>query len=301
MRRVDLLSLGGVAVFSAEQAVADGISQRTVRDLVARGRLTRLHHGWYTAVGITDDEHRHRLATVAAVAHLGGRCVASHHSALVLHRLPVHQVDLRRVYLARSDTTHGRVREAVVVRAGRSLRATAFVEGWPRPVGTVAVADACVLSGALHGPSTGLVAADAAVHAGMCTVEDLESAAGRAKGCTGIEAIMAQVRHVDGRHESVGETLTAIALRATGIAFEPQIEIGTDRGTYRVDFLNEELRVVVEFDGLSKYGDVDDLVAEKVREDALRRRGYLVVRVIWRELFEPGAVAGAIAQALAAR
>lgn len=301
MRRVDLLSLGGVAVFSAEQALADGISHRTLRDLVARGRLTRLHHGWYTAVGITGDEHRHRLATVAAVAQLSDRCVASHHSALVLHGLPVHQVDLRRVYLERSDTTHGRVREAVVVRAGRSLRATAMVEGWPRPVGTVGVADACVLSGALHGASTGLVAADAAVHAEMCTVEDLERAADRAKGCTGIEAMRAQVRHVDGRHESVGETLTAIALRATGIAFEPQVEIATDRGTYRVDFLNDELRLVVEFDGLSKYGDADDLVAEKVREDALRRRGYLVVRIVWRELFDEGAVAGAIAQALAAR
>lgn len=301
MREVDLLSLGGVAVFSAAQAVSDGMSHRTLHDLARRGRITRLHHGWYTAVGITDDEHRHRLASVAAVALMGGRCVASHHSALVLHGLPVHQVDLRRVYLERSDGTHGRTRDGVVVRSGRSLRASVTVEGWATPVETVSVADACVLSGALHGPMTGLVAADAAVHRRLCTCEDLTRAVERAKGYAGIETVRAVMRDVEGRHESVGETLTAVALRATRILFEPQAEVATDRGTYRVDFLSEELRLVVEFDGMSKYEGADDLAAEKEREDALRRRGYLVVRIIWRELFEEGAVARAIAEALASR
>ena len=100
-------------------------------------------------------------AAIAAVQLYAGRGVASHHSALVLHGLPLHQVDLRRVYLERSDTAHGRARSGVVLRAGRSLRTTATMEGWATPVPTISVADACILSGAVHGASSGLVAADA--------------------------------------------------------------------------------------------------------------------------------------------
>ena len=83
------------------------------------------------------------------------------------------------------------------------------------------------------------------------------------------------------------------------MAFEPQVEIRTRSGTYFVDFLSEELRLIVEFDGFEKYANVEDLVAEKIREDALRAKGYRIVRVIWRELFEEGAVAAKIRDVLA--
>ena len=300
MRPVDLTSLAGIAVFSTAQAVADGISNRTLHTLTARRRLTRLHHGWYTAVGIEDDEHRHRLSALAAVQLMDGRCVASHHSALVLHGLPVHQVDLRQVYLERSDGAHGRHRPGVVVRAGRSLRGRASIEGWARPIPTVSVADACVQAGALHGPMTGLVAADAALRRELCTIEELHAAAERAKGYAGIEPIRAKLRHADGRHETPGETVTAGVLRGTGMAFEPQVEIQTRTGTYFVDFLDEEHKLVVELDGFEKYENVEDLVAEKIREDALRAKGYKVVRIIWRDLFEEGRVAVKIRDVLAA-
>ncbi|MBM6546980.1 DUF559 domain-containing protein [Janibacter sp. YIM B02568] len=299
MRNVDLTSLAGIAVFSTSQAVADGISNRTLHTLTARRRLTRLHHGWYTAVGIEDDEHRHRLSALAAVQLMDGRCVASHHSALVLHGLPVHQVDLRQVFLERSDGSHGRRRPGVVVRAGRSRRTKAAMEGWAKPIPTVSVADACVQSGALHGPMTGLVAADAALRRELCSIEELHAAAERAKGHAGIGGIRAMLRRADGRHETPGETVTAGVLRGTGMAFEPQVEIRTRAGTYFVDFLSEKLRLIVEFDGFEKYANVEDLVAEKIREDALRAKGYRIVRVIWRELFEEGAVAAKIRDVLA--
>ena len=102
------------------------------------------------------------VAAIAAVELYAGRGVASHHSALVLHGLPLHQVDLRRVYLERSDTAHGRARSGVVLRAGRSLRTTATMQGWATPVPTISVADACIFTGAVHGAPSGLVAADAA-------------------------------------------------------------------------------------------------------------------------------------------
>lgn len=313
MRDIDLGSLGGIAVFSTAQAERHGISRRTLHDLVRRRRITKVLHGWYTAMAVPDDETRHRLAAIAAVQLYAGRGVASHHSALVLHGLPLHQVDLRRVYLERSDTAHGRARSGVVLRAGRSLRTTATMEGWATPVPTISVADACILSGAVHGAPSGLVAADAALRRGLCDADQLTRAVDRAKGYTGIEAIRAAVRFADGRHESPGETLTAIALRATGIPFEPQVDIWTRRGLTRVDFCNEELKLIVEFDGLEKYGVTRDaaaetdaaqdpaavVVAEKLREDALRALGYRIVRIVWSDLFVEGRVQALIRQALA--
>lgn len=70
----------------------------------------------------------------------------------------------------------------------------------------------------------------------------------------------------------------------------------------RVDFLVAGTRVVVEFDGKSKYADGDPAVlwAEKRREDRLRRLGYVVVRITWADLETPGAVAARVRTALAA-
>nr|WP_255427513.1 DUF559 domain-containing protein [Yimella sp. cx-51] len=59
-----------------------------------------------------------------------------------------------------------------------------------------------------------------------------------------------------------------------------------DAGRYRVDFLVDE-RTVVEFDGAVKYGGANGrqaLVSEKEREDALRRAGYAVIRIVWADL-----------------
>ncbi len=43
-------------------------------------------------------------------------------------------------------------------------------------------------------------------------------------------------------------------------------------------------RVLVEFDGAVKYADARALFQEKQREDALRRAGWVLVRVVWSDL-----------------
>jgi len=70
--------------------------------------------------------------------------------------------------------------------------------------------------------------------------------------------------------------------------------------------------VVVEFDGMVKYGRKRDavdrwgnqltpqqvLVAEKRREDRIRELGYQVVRVVWSELDDPAGLARRIRAAI---
>jgi very-short-patch-repair endonuclease len=73
---------------------------------------------------------------------------------------------------------------------------------------------------------------------------------------------------------------------------EQQVDIRDERGRFvaRVDFLIRERRLVIEFDGATKYAGPDGraaLMAEKRREDELRRLGYRVVRLTWADLFDP--------------
>jgi len=67
----------------------------------------------------------------------------------------------------------------------------------------------------------------------------------------------------------------------------------------RVDFLVEDL-VVVEFDGLVKYGGQDGraaLAAEKARESRIVDCGYEVVRLVWSDLGQPADMARRIREA----
>lgn len=58
-----------------------------------------------------------------------------------------------------------------------------------------------------------------------------------------------------------------------------------------MDLLDREHHLVIEFDGALKYagGGIGQaaLVAEKRREDEIRRFGYRVLRLVWSDLLDP--------------
>jgi hypothetical protein len=107
----------------------------------------------------------------------------------------------------------------------------------------------------------------------------------------------------DGLSESVGESRSRVAIAAAGLPVPVlQWEVHAAAGgrfVGRVDFGWPELTVVGEFDGLIKYGralrpgqdPAEVLVAEKLREDALRDEGLGVVRWIWADLTAFGPIA----------
>jgi hypothetical protein len=178
----------------------------------------------------------------------------------------VHRVDQRLVAVAQVDRAHlGRVRcdGSGQVRSGRSTSADAVV----RQQGRARLTEA--LTGAPRG-----------------------NGAGRA-------ALVARL--ADGTSESAGESRTRWLLHVVGLpAPEPQAWIWGEGGfSARVDFLFRAERVVVEFDGLLKYGTVHDVTAEKLREDALRRLGYEVVRLTWADLAHPERVHARVLAAFA--
>jgi very-short-patch-repair endonuclease len=69
----------------------------------------------------------------------------------------------------------------------------------------------------------------------------------------------------------------------------------------RVDFYFPAYNVVIEFDGLLKYGggSPEVLIREKRREDRLRALGLTVVRTDWSDFDHPAHLAATIRQALA--
>ncbi|MGA9857012.1 MAG: DUF559 domain-containing protein [Solirubrobacteraceae bacterium] len=73
-------------------------------------------------------------------------------------------------------------------------------------------------------------------------------------------------------------------------------------GGFLVDALWAGPRVVIEVDGFAVHGQRGKFDGDRRRDQALAARGYLVIRVSWRQLVEePMALVARLAQALAAR
>ncbi|MDO5493254.1 MAG: hypothetical protein Q4F53_06535 [Nesterenkonia sp.] len=100
----------------------------------------------------------------------------------------------------------------------------------------------------------------------------------------------------DARSGSPGESVSRWVLHRHGLA-APSLQHPITlrgRGTAYADFAWVEAGVLGEFDGLTKYSGIldsrppaDVVVAEKLREDALRAQGWTVVRWVWSDLQNP--------------
>ena len=233
-----------------------------------------------------------------------GRAAAAHHSALLLVGLPTYRADLTRVRLVR------RTSGAPRTRAGQSLGRA--VPGEALLGDTVVPALAVVQHGLSSGPLSALVAADAALHRGLATGDDLTQALGWVHQQPRSAPLKGFLALADGRRESPGETRLAHALHLMKLDAIPQHEISTPTVTAVVDFLLTTEKVVLEFDGKVKYGRSSDepdpfgrrltpqqvLWLEKQREDRIRELGYEVVRVVWSDLDDLVALAKRIATAV---
>ncbi|MHB8275584.1 MAG: hypothetical protein ACYDC9_12635 [Dermatophilaceae bacterium] len=97
------------------------------------------------------------------------------------------------------------------------------------------------------------------------------------------------------RSESPGESRTRVILTGLGYTdVEPQARVtdGHGRIVARVDLMVRRV-LVVEFDGAVKYEGAEGreaLVAEKKREDLLRKLGYGIVALVWSDLADPARV-----------
>lgn len=272
----------------------DDASARTLRRQHRAGSVVRLRAGVYIARSSWEqldasDRHLVRAWAVAPAVPSGG--VFSHLTAALIHGWPVIGPVPERVHVtvpALDTTVH---RAGLVLHApgiGPFDLARARFDGVAVTAPTT-TASAVARSAPVH---VAAVAVDGAVRTGALDVAAVEAALppGSHRGSRRARVVLAAL---DARHESVGESYTAVRLVESGFtAVVPQHEFRHGRGVDRVDFWLPETGVVVEFDGKQKYVDRAMLAGrdpaevvwqEKLREDRIRRRREVraVVRVTW--------------------
>src|SRR5699024_9062444 len=116
---------------------------------------------------------------------------------------------------------------------------------------------------------------------------------GRAPGVVRAGAV---IENAEGPAESPWESQLRWRVLIAGFTAPGlQIPVHTHSGTFYPDLVwaGDSVRstwdyIALEYDGVQKYRDPEDLYQEKKREDALRSAGCLVIRVTKSDLHRPG-------------
>nr|WP_272952594.1 type IV toxin-antitoxin system AbiEi family antitoxin domain-containing protein [Kribbella amoyensis] len=284
---------GGVV--SSRQAADAGYSVEQIRERLADGRWVRIRYGQYaervdlSGMAPWDRQifHHRQLVHAAVNSMKRGTAIVSHHSALILHGVPIWRADLREAQLTR---TTGRCGVKAGVRHHRGTldpQHIAEIDG----LAVTSLARATVETAALGSFEAAVVSADAAMRHPRFDHEELRRLLELTEHWAGGPTIRSALAFADPLAESVGESRLRVLMRTEGLPVPTlQAVFEDDAGPIgRVDFLFPDEDTVVEFDGMMKYADQSRgiLIREKLREDRLRARGLQVVRITWSDLDHP--------------
>lgn len=285
--RVSPSELGDMPLFSTTEAEERGISRHDLTTMLLRGLIWRVARGWYSSRMDSRLDEQHLLRTAANLRLQGPSAVVCRQSAALLHDLPLARTDLEIVELSKVSAGHGRTREGVRLSVLSIPPERCVDVEIPIVGGTAKVVDpatAIVGTAMTANPIAALVAGDEALRLGACTREEIEWSLEHYRGCKGIDAARKVLEHLEPRHESPGETLSAAVLRRGAWDFDPQVEVWANGRLYRLDFALREYRVALEFDGEIKYTGPEVMEAQLRREADLRAAGWVVVRFVWADL-----------------
>jgi very-short-patch-repair endonuclease len=270
-------------VLRHDELARDGREIAALRKLVRLGKVERVGYGTYALPGTPG------ALVLAARFRAKVDCV----SAVHLHGVAVLESP-ERIHLAVCDERSGSAHPAAERSRVHLHRATDISASSPVVAGPVRPPAAALARFVTCGERAGvLVALDSAVNRRLVSVEDVAARVrghGRARG-------MALLALVDGRSQSVIETLARLALRDAGLSVEPQAKIS---GVGRVDLLVEG-KVVVELDGFAYHGDRAAYREDRRRDRSVVAHGLVVLRFTYEDVVrDPGCVVRAVARALAA-
>ena len=199
---------------------------------------------------------------------------------------------LRRVHLTRPGSGGGRSQSDRILHTGTLVDSDIVeIDG----IRTTSVARTVVDLARIESFEAGVITADAALHRDARIVPAVVDVLARARHQRGTPGARRSLLFADGRSESVGESRLRVFCRVSGLPIpELQCQVRDVSGRFvgRTDLGYPELGLLVEFDGMIKYGGlllnqrtpVQVLQAEKAREDALRELGWHVLRVVWSDL-----------------
>lgn len=295
-------------VFSRRQALQSGYTPDQIQDRLRDGRWERVRHGQY--VERTDLNHLppwerqlvvHRRLVYAAVnAMRPGTAIVSHHSALVVHDVPVWDVDLQEVQLTRSNSARSGSAAGVRHHHGQLPGDTVLeVDN----LAVTSLARSLVETAARSSFEAAVVSADVVLRNGSVPDADLRRMVALTEFWPGGPTVRAALSFASPLAESVGESRLRVLIHQHGLP-TPELQAvfhDADGFIGRVDFYFPEYRTIVEFDGMTKYADGSSvlLIQEKAREDRLRALGLQVIRLTWDDLAHPARTAMLIRRAFA--
>ncbi|MFC5679418.1 type IV toxin-antitoxin system AbiEi family antitoxin domain-containing protein [Aeromicrobium endophyticum] len=273
-----------------------GHDDATIRRAMRAGILRRIRHGTYVleaAWSHLSPTQRHCVLARSVLDKLGPGYVASHHTAAALLGLDVYGADLATVHVTRLDGRSGRREAGVVFHRG-----TVVPDEDVRTVGGLlvvapirAVFETCSQSSV----EAGMVVASSAMRDHGIDAETMLEAGQQFAHWLGSRRARLAIRLSDGRLETVGEVRSLHMMWRHAIPrpeLQHVIEDADGRFVARTDFTWLAARHTGEFDGLSKYGRLNPdrsdpgatVVAEKVREDAVREQLFGMSRWSWHGL-----------------
>ena len=204
------------------------------------------------------------------------------------HTLPVERVWSEWRSLASTATHPSRAlqvladaRHVAVVPDGQRTQ----VGGLPVTTLPRTVADCAMTSS----PAEGLVIVDAALRAGL-NLAEVSTLLEERVGCRGVRLARELLACADAGAESPGESCTRLIVLAAGLPRPTtQLEVRTHLGRFRADMGWEAWRLLIEYDGRSKYAGAEQetFMREKRRADALMEAGWRLVRVTKEDLRSP--------------
>lgn len=269
--------------------LARELPSHVLRERVNARRLDRIGRGVYTTTAADAAPDSIALARLAGLHHrLTAAHCFSHESAALLHGLPLWlRSSVSHVY-QHSAPSSRRDPRVIRHRPMPSPHDVAVVRGLPATSLSRTVWD-CLTS---MRPVGGLVVLDAALRAGLDRDQLLSRAVTQA-GARGSAKARALIALGDAGSESPGESACRFAVLRDG--FPPpqtQVEVATRLGTFWADLGWPGWRVLLEYDGRSKYvgREAEEFFREKRRQDAIVEAGWRALHVTSEDLRRHGAL-----------
>lgn len=292
-------------------ALAAGVDDNALRRALRAGFIVRLRQGAYALRAVweaADRVERHRLLVSAVRQQYGERVAASHVSACIEQGGPTWGLDLSAAHVTSLRGISERNQAKVVHHRGtcRVGDISRDAAGW-----ITAPTRSALDTASLAGQEPAVAVLDWYLQSGMTTLPEIESGFALMRHWPDTLGLHRVLQLTDGVAESVGETRTRLLCHKQRLPRPvPQLSIHHPSGRVagRVDFAWPDRRVMLEFDGLSKYhrmrrpGETIEqmVIREKQREDQLRElTGWMMIRLVWRDLDQPGATAERILRTFA--
>ncbi|WP_040511336.1 type IV toxin-antitoxin system AbiEi family antitoxin domain-containing protein [Gordonia soli] len=246
-------NFGGVV--STAQLLRTGATPREIREAVATGHLTRLRQGWY-ATPDADPEIQNAVM-------LGGTLTCA--SSLTRSGLWVPESTLHKSHYRRS-----RHHEAFLGQeCGRFGRPTKVVAAVDDVMTSLQYAAHCIDTESF------IVICDSALHLGVVTITELESAFAHAP-----DRIRRAIDRCDGRSESGTETMARLRLISAGMRVRIQVFVA---GVGRIDLIIGDL-LAIEIDSFAHHTGEVAYESDRLRDRNVLLAGLIPMRLTYAQV-----------------